>query len=115
MRLTSRTEIRLAAGVQTPLAEVGGPLGRFDAIELSVPAVRHMIDRLGGSKPDFDLALSNGACELLMRRRRRADDSRVLGGHGLWHQHARRVRSRGNVIVGISRNIAGGANRLAHR
>jgi acetyl-CoA acetyltransferase len=74
MPATTRTEVWLAAGVRTPFAKVDGPLARFDAIELSVPVVRHMIERLGGAEPDFvvwgnvvpNLAWSNIAREVLM-------------------------------------------------
>jgi acetyl-CoA C-acetyltransferase len=74
MRSAPSTEVWLAAGVRTPFAKVDGPLGRFDAIELSVPVVRHMIDQLGGARPDFvvwgnvapNLAWSNIAREVLM-------------------------------------------------
>ena len=68
------TEIWFAAGVRTPFAKVDGPLAKMDAIELSVPVVRHMIDALGGAKPDFavwgavvpNLTWSNIAREVLM-------------------------------------------------
>jgi acetyl-CoA C-acetyltransferase len=61
-------------GVRTPFAKVDGPLGRFDAIELSVPVVRHMIERIGDARPDFavwgavvpNLTWSNIAREILM-------------------------------------------------
>jgi acetyl-CoA C-acetyltransferase len=70
----SRNTIWLAAGVRTPFAKVDGPLGGFDAIELSVPVVKHMVGLLGGSKPDFavwgnvvpNLTWSNIAREILM-------------------------------------------------
>lgn len=45
--------IWLASGVRTPFAKVDGPLAAFDAIQLSVPVVRHMIGQLGGNRPDF--------------------------------------------------------------
>jgi acetyl-CoA C-acetyltransferase len=72
MRLTN--EVWLAAGVRTPFAKVDGPLAGFDAIELSVPVARHMIDQLHGSLPDFvvwgnvvpNLTWSNIAREVLM-------------------------------------------------
>jgi acetyl-CoA C-acetyltransferase len=44
------TDIWFAAGVRTPFAEVGGALGAHDAIQLSVPVVRHMVDI---ATPDF--------------------------------------------------------------
>ena len=67
-------DIWLASGVRTPFAKVDGPLATFDAIELSVPVARHMVDRLKGGKPDFavwgvvvpSLAFSNIAREVLM-------------------------------------------------
>ena len=69
-----RPEIWIAAGVRTPFAKVDGPLGQFDAIELSVPVVRHMVDELRGGAPDFavwgtvvpSLTWSNIAREVLM-------------------------------------------------
>jgi acetyl-CoA C-acetyltransferase len=74
MPANTRTPVWLAAGARTPFAKVDGPLARFDAIELSVPVVRHMIDSLGGGVPDFvvwgnvvpNLAWSNIAREVLM-------------------------------------------------
>ena len=67
-------EIWLAAGVRTPFTKVDGPLAAFDAISLSVPVVRHMIDELDGAMPDFavwgtvipNLTWSNIAREVLM-------------------------------------------------
>ena len=44
-----RTQIWLAAGVRTPFAKVEGALGELDAIALSVPVVRHIINQLGGA------------------------------------------------------------------
>jgi acetyl-CoA C-acetyltransferase len=69
-------DIWLAAGVRTPFAKVDGPLANFDAIELSVPVARHMVDQLKGGKPDFavwgvvvpSLTFSNIAREVLMMR-----------------------------------------------
>jgi acetyl-CoA C-acetyltransferase len=69
-----RSEIWLAAGPRTPFAKVDGALGELDAITLSVPVVRHMIDQLGGAMPEFavwgavipNLAWSNIAREVLM-------------------------------------------------
>ena len=46
-------DVWLAAGVRTPFAKVDGPLAGYDAIELSVPVARHMVDLLKGGKPDF--------------------------------------------------------------
>jgi acetyl-CoA C-acetyltransferase len=74
MRNVANPEVWLAAGVRTPFAKVDGPLGALDAIALSVPVVRHMIDQLRGSAPDFavwgtvvpNLTWSNIAREVLM-------------------------------------------------
>ena len=74
MRTSISHEIWLAAGVRTPIAKIDGPLGNFDAISLSVPVVRHMIDQLHGATPDFaiwgtvvpNLTWSNIAREVLM-------------------------------------------------
>jgi acetyl-CoA C-acetyltransferase len=74
MRTELRPEVWFAAGVRTPFAKVDRVLGRFDAIGLSVPVVRNMIDRLAGSAPDFavwgtvvpNLTWSNIAREVLM-------------------------------------------------
>ena len=73
MPSTTRPDIWLAAGVRTPFGKVDGPLAGLDAIALSVPVVRHMIDSLE-SLPDFviwgnvvpNLAWSNVAREVLM-------------------------------------------------
>ncbi len=69
-----RTEVWLSAGVRTPFAKVDGGLARLDAIELSVPVVRSMIESLGGAMPDFavwgavipNLGWSNIAREVLI-------------------------------------------------
>ncbi len=74
MRPTTGPEIWFAAGVRTPFAKVDGALAKFDALGLSVPVVRHMIDRLNGGAPDFavwgavvpNLTWSNVAREVLM-------------------------------------------------
>jgi acetyl-CoA C-acetyltransferase len=74
MRTLTRPEIWLAAGVRAPFAKVDGPLASLDAIELSIPVVRHMVGQLGGAQPDFivwgavvpTLAWSNLAREVLM-------------------------------------------------
>jgi acetyl-CoA C-acetyltransferase len=74
MRSSSSSEIWLAAGVRTPFAKVDGPLASLDAIELSVPVVKHMVAQLGGARPDFtvwgavvpNLTWSNLAREVLM-------------------------------------------------
>ena len=66
--------IWLAAGVRTPFAKVDGALASLDAIELSVPVVRHMVAQLRGAVPDFavlgnvvpSLTWSNIAREILM-------------------------------------------------
>ena len=68
------TEVWLAAGVRTPFAKVDGPLAGLDAIQLSTPVVRSMVDALGGGAPDFavwgavvpNLTWSNLAREVLM-------------------------------------------------
>src|SRR5258708_22293404 len=67
-------DIWLAAGVRTPFAKVDGPLGGLDALQLSVPVVRHMVGLLNGGKVDFavwgavvpSLLWSNIAREVLM-------------------------------------------------
>jgi len=72
--MRTSTDVWLAAGVRTPFAKVDGPLGGLDAIELSVPIARHMIDQLHGGFPDFfiwgnvvpNLGWSNIAREVLM-------------------------------------------------
>src|SRR5450755_4968343 len=74
MPTSMRPEVWFAAGVRTPFAKVDGPLATFDAIGLSVPVVRHMIDQLHGVSPDFavwgtvvpNLTWSNIAREVLM-------------------------------------------------
>ena len=74
MRRSNNYDIWFAAGVRTPFAKVDGPLGKFDAISLSVPVVRHMIDQLDGATPDFaiwgtvapNLTWSNIGREVLM-------------------------------------------------
>lgn len=66
--------IWLAAGVRTPFAKVDGALHHLNAIELSVPIARHMVEQLGGAKPDFavwgsvvpNLTWSNIAREVLL-------------------------------------------------
>jgi acetyl-CoA C-acetyltransferase len=74
MHMTIDHDIWFAAGVRTPFAKVDGPLGKFDAIGLSVPVVRHMIGELRGGTPDFavwgtvvpNLTWSNIGREVLM-------------------------------------------------
>ena len=46
MRTSNTHDIWFAAGVRTPFAKVDGLLSKFDAISLSVPVVRHMVDQL---------------------------------------------------------------------
>ncbi len=66
-------DVWIAAGVRTPFAKVDGALQALDAIELSVPVARHMVDLLKG-KPDFavwgavvtSLMWSNISREVLM-------------------------------------------------
>jgi acetyl-CoA C-acetyltransferase len=68
-----RPDIWLAAGVRTPFAKVDGSLAEYDAIALSVPVVRHMLD-FATEPPDFcvwgavvpNLTWSNIAREILM-------------------------------------------------
>ncbi len=67
-------EVWLAPGLRTPFAKVDGALRDFDAIALSVPVVRGMLNELRGAAPDFavwgsvipNLAWSNIAREVLM-------------------------------------------------
>src|SRR5256712_1161560 len=74
MRHESGPAVWLAAGVRTPFAKVDGPLGRFDAIGLSIPVARHMIGQLADARPDFvvwgavvpNLTWSNIAREILL-------------------------------------------------
>jgi acetyl-CoA C-acetyltransferase len=66
--------IWLAAGARTPFSKVDGALRHLNAIELSVPVVRHMVDQLRGASPDFaawgtvvpNLTWSNIAREVLL-------------------------------------------------
>jgi acetyl-CoA C-acetyltransferase len=74
MSESDRPDIWLAAGVRTPFAKVDGALAKLDAIELSIPVVRHMIGQVDGGEPDFvvwgqvvpSLGWSNIAREVLM-------------------------------------------------
>src|SRR5262245_4925022 len=74
MSSAPRPTLWLAAGVRTPFAKVDGPLAGLDAIELSVPVVRHMLNELDGATPDFvvwgtvvpNLTWSNIAREVLL-------------------------------------------------
>src|SRR6185312_10446997 len=71
---STRPDIYFASGVRTPFAKVDGPLAALDAIELSVPVVRHMLGTLGTATPDFavwgtvipNLTWSNLAREVLL-------------------------------------------------
>jgi len=71
---TPSKPVWFACGVRTPFAKVDGALSAHDAIELSVPVVRAMLDRLGAARPDFavwgavapNLGWSNIAREVLM-------------------------------------------------
>jgi acetyl-CoA C-acetyltransferase len=48
------TQLWLAAGLRTPFAKVDGPLGKHDAISLSVPVVQAMCGQLKGvDRPDL--------------------------------------------------------------
>jgi acetyl-CoA C-acetyltransferase len=49
--MPTMTDVWLAAGVRTPFAKVDGPLSGLDAIALSVPLARYMIDQLHGALP----------------------------------------------------------------
>ena len=74
MTNSPRPVVWLAAGVRTPFAKVDGPLAGLDAIELSLPVVRHMLGELDGAVPDFfawgtvvpNLTWSNIAREVLL-------------------------------------------------
>lgn len=74
MAPSAKNDIWLAAGVRTPFAKVDGALSGADALALSVPVARHMIDRLGSGRPDVmvwgnvvpNLTWSNIAREILM-------------------------------------------------
>lgn len=68
------TDVWIASGVRTPFAKVDGALAGLDAIELSVPVVRHMVGLLNRGRSDFavwgavvpSLMWSNIAREVLM-------------------------------------------------
>lgn len=47
------TNLWLAAGLRTPFAKVDTALAALDAIQLSVPVVQAMCDRLNGDRPDL--------------------------------------------------------------
>ena len=108
MRAAIGPEVWFAAGVRTPFAKVDGPLGKFDALSLSVPVVRHMIERLGGAVPDFavwgavvpNLTWSNIAREVLM-------DAGVLDRHGVFDEHDRGDRGGGHDQRGRPQPRAG--------
>lgn len=64
----------IAAGTRTPFIKADGSFSHLDAIALSVPVVRAMIEQLDGARPDFavwgtvipNLTWSNIAREVLM-------------------------------------------------
>jgi acetyl-CoA C-acetyltransferase len=70
----NRSDIWLVQGVRTPFVKVDGALKSLNAIDLSVPVVRHMTAQLETAKPDFavwgtvapNLAWSNLAREILL-------------------------------------------------
>jgi acetyl-CoA C-acetyltransferase len=70
----TRPDIWLAAGVRTPFAKVDGALAAHDAIGLSVPVAKAMLEQTRGANPDFaiwgsvvpNLTWSNLAREVLM-------------------------------------------------
>lgn len=70
--MPAKPEIWLAAGVRTPFTRIDAQLARLDAIALSVPVVKHMVDQ--GGRPDFavwgtvipNLTWSNIAREVLL-------------------------------------------------
>src|SRR3546814_19504876 len=53
MAHSTHPDIWLAAGGRTPFAKVDGALSKLDAIGLSVPVARAMLQRAGGVVPDF--------------------------------------------------------------
>ncbi|HEY2661762.1 MAG TPA: acetyl-CoA C-acyltransferase [Caulobacteraceae bacterium] len=69
-----QTPVWLASGVRTPFVKVDGPLADLDAIALSLPVVRRMVEDLAGGAPDFavwgavipNLTWSNIAREVLL-------------------------------------------------
>ncbi|HEY3811639.1 MAG TPA: acetyl-CoA C-acyltransferase [Caulobacteraceae bacterium] len=48
----AREGLWIASGLRTPFAKVDGPLAGFDAIALSVPSAKAMVEALDGGKPD---------------------------------------------------------------
>ena len=90
-------EIWLAAGIRTPFARSDGPLSRFDAIELSVPVARCMLDQLDGlghrrAEPDLEQHRPGGSDGCWLAN----DYSSLLNYSGLLNQHDRRDRGRGH-------------------
>jgi len=71
---TPDTQIYLASGVRTPFQKAGGVFSYLDAIGLSIPVARAMMEKLDGGKPDFaiwgtvipNLTWSNIAREILL-------------------------------------------------
>ncbi len=69
-----QTPVWLAAGLRTPFVKVDGLLADLDAIALSLPVVRRMVEDLSGGAPDFavwgsvipNLTWSNIAREVLL-------------------------------------------------
>ena len=49
----AREGLWIASGLRTPFAKVDGPLAAFDAIALSVPSAKAMVETLEGGKPDL--------------------------------------------------------------
>ncbi|HWE44793.1 MAG TPA: acetyl-CoA C-acyltransferase [Caulobacteraceae bacterium] len=70
----AREDLWIASGLRTPFAKVDGALAGFDAIALSVPTARAMVDALDGAKPDLavwgavapNLGWSNLAREVML-------------------------------------------------
>jgi len=70
--LHTAVPVFLAAGVRTPFVKVGGAFSHLDAIALSVPVIKAMLE--GGGRPDFtiwgtvipNLTWSNIAREMLL-------------------------------------------------
>ena len=116
-------DIWLAAGVRTPFAKVDGALAGYDAIELSVPVARHMVDLLKGGKPDFvagasscpNLTFSNIAREVLMDAGIDATDPRLLDRHGRARTSMMGAFEAAGMIDGDARNLAlvGGVDSLS--
>jgi len=120
MRNESSVAIWLATGVRTPFAKVDGPLGRFDAIGLSVPVARHMLGLVKETRPDFavwgavvpNLTWSNIAREILLDAEP-IPPFPLLHRHGLLDQHDGAIEAAG-MIDGRNRNLAlvGGVDSL---